>query len=134
MKYRWPTNGLRCPTLRKNSDYCIDIWSLHKIMKHRLHVFLETLGGDAIGPLGVADNSLLAVGKPLCIRSKKYQVRYGQYCAHHPDAGGNHQRCLPAQPRPERMNDGYVPVTWETIGIHQIRCFIRDAFLLLCLL
>lgn len=103
-------------------------------MKRRLHVFLEALGSDAVGPLGVADDSLLAVGKPFGVRGEEYQVRYGQYRAHHPDAGGNHQRCLPAQPRPERVNDGYVPVTRETVYTYQIDCFIRVAFLLLCLL
>jgi len=76
-----------------------------------LHVFLEAIGGDAVRPLGVAYDPLVAVGKQFRVRGEEYQVRYGQYGAHHPDAGGYHQRRLPAQARPQRVNYCYVPAT-----------------------
>lgn len=54
-----------------------------------LHVFLKALRGDAVRPLGVTDDPLLAVWKQFRGRSEEYQVRYGQYGANHPDAGRN---------------------------------------------
>jgi len=45
------------------------------------------------------------------VRGEEYQVRYGQYGAHHPNAGGYHQRRLPAQTGPQRVNYCYVPAT-----------------------
>lgn len=70
---------------------------------------MKTLHGDAVGPLGVADDSLLAIGKRFCVRGKEYQVRDRKYGTNHPDADGNHKCRFPAQPWPEWMNYGYVP-------------------------
>lgn len=76
-----------------------------------LHVFLKALHGDAVGPLGVADNSLSAVRKSFRVRCEKYQVRYRQYCSHHPDAGSYHERRFPAKSWPKWVYYGYVPIT-----------------------
>jgi len=54
---------------------------------------------------------LPTVWKPFRVRGEEYQVRYGQYRAHHPYAGGYHERRLPAKSRPERVYYGYVPAT-----------------------
>lgn len=53
-------------------------------------VFQKTVRGDSVGPLGVTDNAFLAVGKLFCVSSEEYQIRYGQYRAHHPNADSYH--------------------------------------------
>lgn len=74
-------------------------------------VFQKALSGDSIRPLGVAYDPLPAVRKLFRVRGEEYQVRYGQHRAHHPYADGDQQRSPPSQPRPQRMDDGYVPGT-----------------------
>lgn len=80
-----------------------------------LHVFLKALRGDAVGPLAVTDDPLFAVRKLFGVRGEKYQIRYGQYGAGHPNADGYHEGRLPAQPGPQRMNNGNVPATRKNI-------------------
>lgn len=71
-----------------------------KIYFEYSHIFLETLRGDTIRPLGVADHTLSTIRKLFSVRGEEYKIWYGQHRAHHPDSGGYHQRRLPAQPRP----------------------------------
>lgn len=64
-----------------------------KKCKHNVlysQVFQKAFSGDTVGPLGVTDDAFLAVGKPFCEGGEEYQIRYGQYRAHHPNADGYH--------------------------------------------